>query len=389
MKILHLFSNVKLTGPAEPSINLCASLKRAGLDVMFACCTSSKSSSRSVQQTAIERGLKPITHFRLNKHLSLKDNVHDLRRLPPFLKNSHIDIVHAHLDNDHLVGGRSSRKADDGILVIRSCYSGDGLKPTLRNEYSVSKLTDGIIVASESAREGVLKRYRFPEERLWVVPAAIDTERFSQSNISRNMRPQFGLGDDFVLGVVARIQPHRRFEIILEAMKKVLAKESAVKLLIVGRGSKMHRVAVEPVKRMHLEEHVKFAGFQNGQDYIDTLACFDAMIFLMPGTDGTCRAVREAMAMGKPVIAARRGMLPEIVDHAQNGIVIEDTPDTLAGAIRHLMRNRDIVSSMSLQAMKKARDKFRLNVQAEQVADIYAKIIELGRLRRSPGRPNS
>jgi len=388
MKILHLFSNVKLTGPAEPSINLCASLKRAGYDVMFACCTSSKSSSKSVQKTAAERGLDPITDFRLNKHLSLKDNVHDLRRLPRFLKDSHIDIVHAHLDNDHLVGGRSSRKADDRILVIRSCYSGDGLKPTLRNEYSVSRLTDGIIVASESAREGIIRRYRFPEERLWVVPAAIDTERFSQSNVLRNLRPQFGLGDDFVLGVVARIQPHRRFEIILEAMKTVLKKEPAVKLLIVGRGSKMQRVAVEPVKRMHLEEHVKFAGFQNGQDYIDTLACFDAMIYLMPGTDGTCRAVREAMAMGKPVIAARRGMLPEIVDHAQNGIVIEDTPDTLAGAIRHLMRNRDIVSSMSLQAMKKAREKFRLHVQAAQVADVYAEVIKLGRLVPSRGRSN-
>jgi len=371
---------VKLTGPAEPSIDLCASLRRAGYDVMFACCTSSKSSSRSVEKTAIERGLNPITDFRLNKHLTLTDTVHDLRRLPRFLKNSGIDIVHTHLDNDHLVGGRSSRKAGAEILVIRSCYSGDGLKPTLRNEYSVNRLTDGIIVASESAREGIIKRYRFPEQRLWVVPAAINTERFSPSNVVNDLRPRFGLGNDFVLGVVARIQPHRRFEILLEAMKRVLKKESGVKLLIVGRGSKMQRVAVDPVKRMQLEEHVKFAGFQNGQDYLDTLACFDAMIYLMPGTDGTCRAVREAMAMGKPIIAARRGMLPEIVDHAQNGVVIEDTPDTLAAAIRHLMCNRDIVSSMSLQAMKKAREKFRLNNQAAQVADIYLKIVELGRL---------
>lgn len=383
MKILHLFSNVKLTGPAEPSINLCASLKRAGHDVLFACSTSSKSIGKSVEKTAAERDLEPITKFRLNKHLKLRDNVHDLLKLPVFLNNNRVDIVHTHLDNDHLVGGRSSRKANDRIVVIRSCYSGDGLQPTLRNQYAVNRLTDGIIVASESARDGILKRYDFPEDRIWHVPGAIDTQRFTESNVSADLRPRFGLGDDFVLGVVARIQPHRRFDVILEAIRRVSKREPAVKLLIVGRGSRMQRVAVEPVKKMRLEEQVKFAGYQVGQDYVDTLACFDAMIYLMPGTDGTCRAVREAMAMGKPVIAARRGMLPEIVDHAQNGLVIEDTPDTLAGAIRHLIRNRDVVSSMSVEALKKAREEFKLENQANEVGNIYEKIIGMGRFEPS------
>jgi glycosyltransferase involved in cell wall biosynthesis len=337
-----------------------------------------------VEAVAAERGLEPITKFRLNKHLNFKDNIHDLRRLPGFLKDNQIDIVHTHLDNDHLVGGRSARKADNGILVLRSCYGGDGLKSTLRNQYSMSRLTDGIIVASESAREGILKRYEFPEDRIWIVHGAVNTERFSEINISRNIRPQFGLDDeDFVLGVVARIQPHRRFEIILKALQKVLRKEPTVRLLIVGRGSKMHRVAVEPVRRMRLEDYVRFAGYQTGQDYIDTLASFDAMIYLMPGTDGTCRAVREAMAMGKPVIAARRGMLPEIVDHAVNGLVIEDTVDTLAGAVRHLVRNPDIRSSMSVEALKKARDEFALGVQSDSVGRVYEEAMKKGRWVRS------
>ena len=381
MKILHLFSNVKLTGPAEPSINLCASLKRAGYDVMFACCTSSKSTTRSVEETAAERGLEPITKFKLNKHLNFKDNAYDLRRLPEFLRKSGVDIVHAHLDNDHLVGGRSSRKTGGNIVVVRSCYSGEGLKPTMRNQYSISRLTDGLIVASESARTSIVGEYAFPEERIWVIPGAVDIDRFSVSNVSADFRKRFGLGDDFVLGVVARIQPHRRFDVILKAMKMLSRNDPAVKLVIVGRGSRMHKVAVEPVKKMRLEDRVTFAGYQVGQDYIDTLACFDVMIYLMPGTDGTCRAVRETMAMGKPTIAARRGMLPEIVDHAVNGLVIEDTPDTLAEAIRHLMHNRDIVSSMSVQALKKARKSFQLNAQAAEVADVYRKVLKLGCVR--------
>lgn len=384
MKILHLFSNVKLTGPAEPAINLCASLKRSGYEVDFACGSSSRSGSNSVEKTALDRGLEPIIRFRLNKHLNVKDNMHDLRKLPPFLRKSRVGIVHTHMDNDHLVGGRASRITDNKIVVIRSCYSGDGMKPTLRNRYLLRKLTDGLIVASESARREVIRNFDFPSDRIWVVPGAVDTNRFNESNVSLGLRPQFGLADDnFVLGVVARIQPYRRFDVILEAMKIISRTDLQVKLLIVGRGTRMRKVAVEPVERMRLGKQVTFAGYQTGQDYVDTLACFDAMIFLVPGTDGTCRAVREAMAMGKPVIAARRGMLPEIVDHAVNGLVIDDTPDTLAEAIRYISCNREVVASMSAQAAKKAQEKFRLDVQAREVSLRYKEVSDLGRIFRT------
>ncbi|GAB4338970.1 MAG: hypothetical protein Kow0099_13550 [Candidatus Abyssubacteria bacterium] len=381
MKILHLFSNTKLTGPAEPAINLCASLKGHGYDVMFACCTA-KANSKSVEVTAASRGLEPITRFRLNKHLNLRDNLYDLRRLPRFLEENRADIVHAHLDNDHLIGGRSARRVSRDILVVRSSYSGEGITPTLRSQYLIGKLTDGLIVSSETARASVIKDFDFPEDRIWVIPGAIDTTRFDSSKVTEDFRPRLGLKrDNFVLGVVARIQPHRRFDVLLEAMKRVSKTDPSVRLVIVGRGTRMQEVAVEPVKRMRLGGCVTFAGYQVGGDYVNLLGSLDALIYLMPGTDGTCRTVREAMAMGTPVIAARRGMLPEIVDHALNGLVIEDTPDTLAGAISYLARNPEIVASMSEQAARKARERFRLDSQARDVGRVYERISKLGRLK--------
>jgi glycosyltransferase involved in cell wall biosynthesis len=381
MRILHLFSNTKLTGPAEPAINLCASLKDLGYRVTFACCTSSKTGSKSVFATATERGLEPITRFRLNKHLNLRDNVYDLRRMPSFLKEARTTIVHTHMDNDHLVGGRSARKADSKIVVVRSSYSGEGMKPSFRTKYLLRKMTDGLLVASESAKLSIIEQIDFPDERIWVVGGAVDTDRFNGAEGLPNARSRFELSDeDFVFGVVARIQPHRRFDVILEAIGRVSGRDPVTRLLIVGRGTRMQEVAVEPVRQMRLENFVKFAGYQVGQDYVDTLACFDALIYLMPGTDGTCRAVREAMAMGKPVIAARRGMLPEIVDHGRNGLIIEDSPDALVEAIRYLVRNRDVARSMSAQAFKKAREKFRLDRQAREVGRIYEKVLRMGRL---------
>ncbi|RJP24578.1 MAG: glycosyltransferase family 1 protein [Candidatus Abyssobacteria bacterium SURF_5] len=380
MKILHLFSNIKLTGPAEPAVNLCASLRSLGYDVQFACGRPHVSGGSSVEKAALERGLEPITAFRLSKHMSIRHNLRDMRKLPSFLQDARIDMVHAHLDNDHLIGGRAARKANRNLLVVRSSYSGEGMKSSLRGRYLLHECTDGLVVASETAKANVLAGFRFPEERIWVVPGAVDTDRFDRANVSADFRSRLGLSEqDFVLGVVARIQPHRRFDVILKAMKSVSLSDPQVKLLIVGRGTRMKQVAVDPVREMGLENQVKFAGYHVGQDYVNTIACFDSLIFLMPGTDGTCRAVRESLSMGIPAIVARRGMLPEIVDHAVNGLVIEDSPDSLAAAVRYLARDRNTVASMSEQARKKAREKLGLDLQARKIADIYEKMRNLGR----------
>ncbi len=49
--------------------------------------------------------------------------------------------------------------------------------------------------------------------------------------------------------------------------------------------------------------------------------------------------LREAMAMGKPVIVGNRGMLPELVDHGVSGLVVDDTPELLAEVALQLLRH--------------------------------------------------
>jgi len=255
----------------------------------------------------------------------------------------------------------------------------------MRNRYIFGRLTDGVIVPSEIARATMERRFAFPPERTWLVSGAIDLKRFSPSNVTNDMRPEFGLGpDDFVVGIVARVQTHRRFDVLLQAIRNAAKQNPNIKLLIVGRGTRINELAVEPVKRMRMTDTVKFAGYRVGQEYVDTLACMDAKIFLMPGTDGTCRAVREAMAMGKPIIAARRGMLPEIVDHGVNGIVIDDSAEALAETIRHLANHRGLLLSMSREAYRKAREKYRIELQARQVREIYEHLRRMGRLTIRP-----
>ena len=70
MKILHLFSNWKWTGPAEHALNTVVMLMRAGHDVTFACAAPPADAPESLAAEAIKAGITPVTAFTLNKHFN-------------------------------------------------------------------------------------------------------------------------------------------------------------------------------------------------------------------------------------------------------------------------------------------------------------------------------
>jgi len=102
----------------------------------------------------------------------------------------------------------------------------------------------------------------------------------------------------------------------------------------------------------------------------------------MAGSDGTARALREAMAMGKPAVVANRGILPELVEEGVSGRVVEDTPEALAGATLQLLKDKELRVSMGRAAYERAHRDFRLDHQAEEVERFYQEMVHLGRWKR-------
>jgi glycosyltransferase involved in cell wall biosynthesis len=102
----------------------------------------------------------------------------------------------------------------------------------------------------------------------------------------------------------------------------------------------------------------------------------------MAGSDRTAQALREAMAMGKPAIVADRGTLPELVDHGVSGLVVRDTPESLAEALLQVLRYPEIRRAMGKAAWEKAHREFRLDRQGEAVEKFYQEMIELGKWKK-------
>jgi len=181
--------------------------------------------------------------------------------------------------------------------------------------------------------------------------------------------------------MVARFQKYRRTEVFLEAVNTIVREFPNIKILLIGRSGQMEESVVKPMRRLGIEPWVVLGGYRT-EDYIDTLACMDIFVFLMAGSDGTARALREAMAMGKPVVVADRGIMPELVEHGVSGLVVEDTPEALAEATLQLLRHPEGRAKMGEAAYQKAHQEFLLDHQVEEVEKFYQEMMILGQWKR-------
>lgn len=382
MKILHLFADWKWTGPAEPVADLCFALQRRGHEVTLAYRRAPYSSPKSVQKGVQERGIRSIDRFHLEPiakahHLiRLKDIASDIGGIARLIDEEGIDIVNVHTSHDHIVGGIAARKARRRPSVVRMDHRMGSLKGDPLSRWFFRRYTDGIVTFSQKNWVRLVERLGFPSDRVVKVTTAVDLARFDPRKVYRDMRRVFEIPPDaMVIGIVARFQRYRRTDILLEAVALLVKEFPLARLILVGQSSQMQRSVIEPMEQLGISSHVVLAGYRM-DDYIDTLACMDVFCLLTPGSDGTARALREAMAMGKPAVVTKKGILPELVEDGVSGFVVEEEPRAIYRALLRLAHDENLRKGMGVAAMEQARRVFRLERQAEEVEAFYEKILK-------------
>lgn len=178
---------------------------------------------------------------------------------------------------------------------------------------------------------------------------------------------------------VGRLETEKNVGQLVTAFAEVTRRARA-QLMIVGIGSQL-----EPLRRLavHLgvADKVTFAGRLSDSDLLKAYAAAD--VFCIPGTAELQSLVTlEAMAAGKPVVAADAMALPHLVHEGQNGYLFPpgDTA-TLARQLAHLvlhpsLRRRMGRASVALaqsHALSRTVDAFEeiyANVTSEAAADI-------------------
>lgn len=384
MKILHLFANWKWTGPADPALSL-AAWQAAEHDVLFLSGSGPDGQESRIEPQVRARGVRSLEGLALSKHARWRANRRDVKRLTRVLREFRPDVVHTHLDNDHRVASLALRRRP-GAILVRSVYDPTGLSGGFRTRRLARRALDGLIATTHAARQATLDAYGGSARSVSVsgqprplrlIECGVDRERFAAGRYDRAAaRRRLELADDEVgVGIVARVQPHRRFEILIDAAEVVARELPKFRLLVIGRGTHIERVLHEPVRARGLEHVVRSVGYLPGDEYPAALAGLDASVFLVPGSDGTCRALREQMALGLAPLVTTRTPLPEIVDEGNAGLVCEETAEGLVDGLRRLAGDAGLRERLGRGAAHAAATRFDGATQTAKVLAFYDELL--------------
>ncbi len=379
MRCLHLLSDWKWTGPAEPVVSLCESLNILGVDVSLAFRKAPADFlERTVEKEARKRRVPCCEAFRLNRYFSPRDWLFDFRAIYRYAADRKIDIVHAHLTHDHALAAASLFGRQPRPLLVRTDHKRDGLDPGLAMSALLQR-TDGLAFYGRRIKEHDVSRFAYPDERCVLLPPGVHV----YDGPVEDLKSSLGLGpEEKVVGVIGRLKPDRGYDVVLKAFKTLRTRINNVKLVIVGRSSQIEESVKKPIATLGLEKDVILAGYRL-DDYFSMIATFDLFVMMRAGSDGTARALREVMGMGKPAIVSDRGMLPELVRDGYNGYVAGDE-QLLAARMEQVLTDDRLKGRLGAQARKTALEEWDYGLQAKRLLEFYEKIMAMG---RRPDRP--
>jgi glycosyltransferase involved in cell wall biosynthesis len=100
-----------------------------------------------------------------------------------------------------------------------------------------------------------------------------------------------------------------------------------------------------------------------------------AMLVYITDLEGLGSGALLAMSAGLPVVASRVGGLPEVVDHEETGLLVENEPDAIAASIRTLMNDPIRRAGMGASGRKKVMSNFTLEHMVTRTEKVYREVL--------------
>ena len=225
----------------------------------------------------------------------------ELRRI---IRAGGYDVVHCHLYRSQVYGRTAAWLAAVPVVVSTEHSIGEThlerrkMTAGVRALYlATERLSDATIAVSETVRDRMIN-WGVRDSRIVVIPNGVDLGRVAFDPAARaRIRAELGIGaDDYVLGVLGRLDPNKHFNLVIEAAAPLLGDNT--KLLVVGKGDERSRLE-EVAARCEVTGRVIFAGERH-----DVAAMLSAMdLFVASSAQETFGlSVLEALANGVPVL---------------------------------------------------------------------------------------
>lgn len=202
----------------------------------------------------------------------------------------------------------------------------------------------------------MVSRYRIPEEKVTVLRNGIDTEAFVPT-----------YEDEGYVLYLGRISKEKGVETLLAAHA---ALPGGVSMKVVGTGPILDRVSVSAGPA------VEFMGYKTGDELRDIVRKCSCVVVPSEWYENCSMVVLEAMALGKPVIGARIGGIPEQVEDGVTGLLFTmGDVGELSSAMAAVMSDSAGRRALGQAARKKLETEYSAKAHNERLMRIYMEIL--------------
>jgi glycosyltransferase involved in cell wall biosynthesis len=314
-----------------------------------------------------------INYFEIEERHSLDLAAwHALREL---VRQRQIDIVHAHEYKTDLLAYLLART--EGVIPMATVHGWTGHTRREQFYYAVDKRLlkrfPRLIAVSDEIRE-TLRRAGVSRGRVQIVRNAIDPDAFRRDR-SREPAIRKALSiqpEEVVIGAVGRLEPQKRFDLLLRTFGNLMTTHPRLRLLIVGEGSERPKLE-DLAARLALGASCRFLG--NRSDIVDIHHAFDVFV-QSSDYEGTPNAVLEAMAMETPVVATAVGGTGELIRDGVDGLLVPRRDVTaLARAVEQTLANPEMTALRRRAARRRVEDEFSFAARMEAVERIYEDLV--------------
>lgn len=309
------------------------------------------------------------------------------RRLARIYDEREVDVVHVHKGIAHsaaLFATLFARRRP--VLVVNRGVSFP-LDPFAALKYRIR--LDAVVTVCEDIKRVVVASAGVPAAKVHVVYAGVDLSRFDPARADgRRIRREWGVPAEEALVVQVGAREWKGWRDLVSAAAILAPDSPRLTMAIVACKDDAEKERVRAFAREKgIAGRVLAIGFRT--DMPDVLAAADVVLDLSYEGLGITGTVREAMALGKPVVASAAGGNPELVEHGVSGLLVPPRdPVATAAAIETLLADSALSARLGSAARDRVAKGFSTEVRLDRIEALYRRLVATsGRSKRETRGP--
>jgi glycosyltransferase involved in cell wall biosynthesis len=383
MRVTHVITRLVVGGAQENTLTSLLGLRQVPA-VEVALISGPTVGSEGSLEPAVRRAGIP---FELVPELvrpvhPLKDLI-ALHKLTRILRRQRPDIVHTHSGKAGVLGRLAAHRA--GVPVILHHIHGPSFGPfqgALANgifrlaERHAARVTTHFACSAEAMTRRYLAAGIGHPGQFTRIFSGFNLEPFLQSRSDSGLRAELGLPPDaFVIGKLARLAPLKGHDDLLEALRRLLPDCPQARLLIVGGGARRPQIETQAAQ-MGLRSQIVFAGLVPPEAVAKYVGVMDCLAHLSR-REALSRALPQALAAGKPVVAYDFDGADEVCLDGQTGFLIRTgAVEEAAARLLQLANDPQLRHTLGQRGQEYVRVQFSAETLVERLVRLYRQLLE-------------